>query len=100
MLMQTYECFLHKNGESLGDLFSRFSRFNRLLNDLKAYNKVFENKDVINKFMRALPPKWDSLVIAIKKSADLRTLTLEESFGTLQTHEMCARQKMEMTEDC
>ena len=94
--MQTYKWFLHKSGESLGDI---FSRFNRLLNDLKTYNKVFENKDVINKFMRALPPQWDSLVMVIMESVDLRSVTLEELYGTLQTHELCARQKLEMIED-
>src|SRR5947208_8629445 len=96
MLTQSYEWFLHKQGETFGDL---FNRFNRLINDLKAHGKEFQRKDINNKFMRSLPSFWDAKVTAISEATDLKTMTLEDLYGNLQTYEMKIKQRQEMVED-
>ncbi|KAK1366162.1 hypothetical protein POM88_041723 [Heracleum sosnowskyi] len=52
LLIQQYEHFHFKSGESLNDTFSRFQK---LLNGLKLYGRVYQIKDSNLNFLRALP---------------------------------------------
>ena len=49
--VQQYEHFHFKAGESLNDTFSRFQK---LLNALKLYGRVYQTKDTNLKFLRSL----------------------------------------------
>ena len=52
LLIQQYESFHFKAGESLSDTFNRFQK---LLNGLKLFGRVYQVKDSNLKFLRALP---------------------------------------------
>ena len=63
LLIQQYEMFSRNSRESLTET---YNRFNCLLNDLKQHGHVTLNKDMLIKFLRSLPSKWDDITIAIK----------------------------------
>ena len=52
LLIQEYEYFEAKSGETLTETYDRFIR---LLNDMAIHDKYFDNEDVNIKFRRALP---------------------------------------------
>ena len=74
LLTQQYEMFSHIPGENIT---STYERFNILLNSLRAYGKIHPNKELIIKFMRSLPNKWDAKTTAIRESRNLHDMTLQ-----------------------
>ncbi|KAJ9552948.1 LOW QUALITY PROTEIN: hypothetical protein OSB04_016993 [Centaurea solstitialis] len=51
-LIRKYEFFSHERGESLTNY---YNRFNSLLNDLLLMGNLYDNEEVLNKFMDGLP---------------------------------------------
>ncbi|GKF94636.1 hypothetical protein Tco_0284336, partial [Tanacetum coccineum] len=49
--------------------------------------KVFLARIVLEKFLRALHPKWRAKVTAIEESKNLTTLSLDELIGNLKVYE-------------
>ena len=45
------------------------------------------NKKVVEKILRSLPRKYEVVLAAIEVSKDLNILTVDELFGSLQSHE-------------
>ncbi|XVF26395.1 hypothetical protein REPUB_Repub14bG0012500 [Reevesia pubescens] len=62
--------------------------FNQIINGLKALDKTYSNKDMVNKFLNSLPKSWEVKVTTIEESKDLNTLSLEDLIGSLITYEM------------
>ncbi|KAJ9546734.1 hypothetical protein OSB04_019277 [Centaurea solstitialis] len=56
-LIRQYEKFIAAKGESLAQT---HQRFNCLPIDLKTYDVVYSNSQVISKFMEALPEYWEN----------------------------------------
>ncbi|KAJ9564937.1 hypothetical protein OSB04_000903 [Centaurea solstitialis] len=72
-LVRKYELFCHEKGESITNY---YNRFNSLLNDLLLLGKVYDNEEVLNKFMDCLPDFWENICTCIKTSKDLETMPL------------------------
>ncbi|KAI3669115.1 hypothetical protein L6452_40338 [Arctium lappa] len=51
-LVRKYEFFSHEKGESLSNY---YNRFNSLLNDHKLLGKLYDNEEILCKFMDGLP---------------------------------------------
>nr|GEX34440.1 reverse transcriptase domain-containing protein [Tanacetum cinerariifolium] len=62
-LYDEFDKFAYKKGESLRDLYLRFSL---LLNDLNIYNMKLEQFQVKTKFLNTLPPEWSKFVTDVK----------------------------------
>ncbi|KAK1369382.1 hypothetical protein POM88_035474 [Heracleum sosnowskyi] len=84
LLIQQYEHFHFKSGESLNDTFSRFQK---LLNGLKLYGRVYQVKDSNLKFLKALPKEWKPMTISLRNTQEYKDFTLERLYGTLKTYE-------------
>ncbi|GJV41405.1 hypothetical protein Tco_1419845 [Tanacetum coccineum] len=67
LLVQQYEQFTILEEESID---SGFTRFNTIINSLKALDEGFSSKNYVRKFLRALHPKWRANVTAIEESKD------------------------------
>ena len=85
ILIQEYEYFEAKADESLTDVYDRFLT---LLNDLSLVGQVYKNEDSNTKFLRSLPEEWDVQTSIIRRMTDLETISLNELYGMLRTHDL------------
>ncbi|MFW5439018.1 hypothetical protein, partial [Paenibacillus apiarius] len=85
MLVSRYENFMMKDGETIYDMFTRFTD---IVNKVKSLGKQYEPDEMVRKILRSLPVDWDSKITAIEESHDLTKMTLDHLVGNLITHEM------------
>ncbi|KAK1396741.1 hypothetical protein POM88_006604 [Heracleum sosnowskyi] len=90
LLIQEYEQFDARPDGSLTDLYDRFMT---LLNDLSLVGKEYETEDSNTKFLRALPEEWDTQTSIIRHQYDLNTVSLDEVYGMLRTHDLEVQQR-------
>ncbi|GBC54548.2 interaptin-like [Rhizophagus irregularis DAOM 181602=DAOM 197198] len=93
LLIQQYESFHFKAGESLSDTFNRFQK---LLNGLKLFGRVYQVKDSNLKFLRALPKEWKPMTVSLRNTQEFKDYTLERLYGTLKTYELEMEQDEEI----
>nr|GEV91495.1 hypothetical protein [Tanacetum cinerariifolium] len=74
-LYDEFDKFAYKKGESLRDLYLRFSL---LLNDMNIYNMKLEQFQVNTKFLNTLPPEWSKFVTDVKLVRDLHTTNVDQ----------------------
>nr|XP_017250775.1 PREDICTED: uncharacterized protein LOC108221405 [Daucus carota subsp. sativus] len=85
LFVQQYESFHSKSGESLNDLFNRFQK---LLNGLKLYGRIYMVKDSNLKFLRALPRDWKPMTVALRQAQNFNEYSLDKLYGILKTYEL------------
>ncbi|KAK1394768.1 hypothetical protein POM88_013824 [Heracleum sosnowskyi] len=90
LLIQEYEQFDARPDESLTNLYDRFLT---LLNSLYLVDKEYETEDSNTKFLRALPEEWDTQTSIIRHQYDLNTVSLDEVYGMLRTHDIEVQQR-------
>ncbi|KAI3757499.1 hypothetical protein L6452_05038 [Arctium lappa] len=95
-LVRKYELFSYKEGESLSDY---YNRFNGLLNDLKLVGRIYDNEEVLCKFMDCLPEFWENICTCIKSTKDLDSMPLTALYGTLFNHEQTKLLRKSITKD-
>ncbi|KAJ9539161.1 hypothetical protein OSB04_031894 [Centaurea solstitialis] len=95
-LIRQYEKFIASKGETLAQT---HQRFNCLLIDLKTYDVVYSNSQVITKFMEALPEYWENYTMCPKMSKDIKTITLSELYGMTLNHEQTKSLKTNLIRD-
>ena len=83
---------LRRDSESLSmkdtnsvDLF--YTKFIGLINQLKYHGDNIEDTRVVEKFLRALPHKFESLVMTLEANEDMSTFTIDELQASLINHE-------------
>ena len=69
-----YENFVMDKGESIKDMFGRFST---LVYNARALGKVFTEVELVRKILRVLPMNFEAKVTAIQESKDLSKLSME-----------------------
>nr|XP_009606547.1 uncharacterized protein LOC104100885 [Nicotiana tomentosiformis] len=79
MLVHDYEFFQLKEGESIEEMFARFSK---IISDLKAFGKPYSSGDQVRKILRSLPTTWQTKVVTLE-SRDLNKLSYDELRGEL-----------------
>ena len=93
LFFQQYEIFHSKSGESLNDLFNRFQK---LLNGLKLYGRIYMVKDSNLKFLRALPRDWKPMTVALRQAQNFNEYSLDKLYGILKTYELEIQQDEEL----
>ena len=96
LLIQQYEMFTSKAGESINET---YDRFNCLINDLKSHGTEYDNEDVLIKFLRSLPSEWDGITIAIRQARNLQAMTLAGLYGNLLTHDLELQQRRNQSKE-
>ncbi|KAJ9547156.1 hypothetical protein OSB04_019699 [Centaurea solstitialis] len=61
--------------------------------------KVYDNEEVLNKFMDGLPDFWENICTCIKTSKDLETMPLMVLLGTLVNYERTKLQRKSLIRD-
>ncbi|KAD5961723.1 hypothetical protein E3N88_13196 [Mikania micrantha] len=85
MLKQKFENFCQQNNENMS---SQYLRYVQLVNDLASAGVTLDNQDVLRKFLRSLPKAWNIYSVTIRRTENLKTLTLGELFGILSAYQM------------
>ena len=93
LLTQQYEHFHFKQSETLSDTFSRFQK---LLNALKLYERVYSTKDTNLKLLRFLPNEWKPMTVSLRHSHEFKDYNLEKLYGVLKTYELEIQQDEEI----
>ena len=73
-----------KESESIKDFFSRVTE---IVNQIRAHGDQIEEKKIVEKILRSLPPKFDYAAAAIEESKYLSILTIYDLCGSLESHE-------------
>ena len=94
ILVNDFELFKQKTGESIRDL---VGRMNALINALKNMGKEYSTLELNRKLLNALSSEWKIKVIAIEEAKNLTTTPLDEIVGSLLTHEMNEARRSEGT---
>ena len=83
MLVHQYELFKMQPGETIKEMFTRFTD---ITNNLKSLGKTYTNEEMVRKVLRCLPKsKWGPKVTVIEEAQDLKTLALDDLLGKLRT---------------
>ncbi|XP_070051423.1 uncharacterized protein [Nicotiana tomentosiformis] len=86
LLYSQYENFTMKEGETIQEMYTRFTT---LTNKLKSLGRVILEEDKFEKILtRVLPVSWESKITAIQESKNIATLRLDELIGNLITYEL------------
>ncbi|GJT61875.1 zf-CCHC domain-containing protein [Tanacetum coccineum] len=92
LFVQKYKEFIISDDETID---CAFARFNTIITSLKALDESFSSRNLVRKFLRALPTKWILKVMAIDESKDLSTLPLDELIGNLKVYEVVLKNDLE-----
>jgi hypothetical protein len=87
-----FEKFALSSNEELKD---NFSRLNNIVNELKDLGFDVPDVDISHKFLRALPPKYETIVTLLVRS-NLKTTTPSEVFGEVLTHDIFKQSQEEL----
>ena len=93
LLIQKYEHFHFKQSETLTETYRRFQK---LLNGLKLYGRVYATKYTNLKFQRSLPKDWKPMTDSLRHSHEFKDYNLEKIYGILNTYELEIQQDDEI----
>ena len=48
---------------------------------------------VVSRILKSIPKDFDSLILLLEQTSDLKTMRLEEAFGQLKVHELRLKQR-------
>jgi hypothetical protein len=82
-LRRNFESSMMKEGDSMHDYFSNTLD---IVNQIRKFGENLSEQKVVEKILRSMPMKYDHVVAAIEESKDLSVLTVDELFGSLQSH--------------
>ncbi|XP_070035272.1 uncharacterized protein [Nicotiana tomentosiformis] len=93
LLYSQYENFTMKEGETIQEMYTRFTT---LTNELKSLGRIISEEDRVEKILtRVLPVTWESKITVIQESKNIATLPLDELIGNLTAYEL-RRQTIKM----
>ncbi|GJR51145.1 putative ribonuclease H-like domain-containing protein [Tanacetum coccineum] len=75
LLNQQYENFNASSSESLDSIFNRLQK---IVSRLSILSVVITSEDLNAKFLRSLPPEWNTHVVVWMNKADLGTLSIDD----------------------
>ncbi|KAK1378931.1 hypothetical protein POM88_025675 [Heracleum sosnowskyi] len=89
ILVSQYEAFMAQPKEGITEV---FERFNKLINELKLYDKHYETEELNMKFLLTLPDHLEPRISSLKEK-DLTKIGFDVLYGVLKTYELELFQK-------
>src|SRR3954464_10344951 len=74
VLVNKFELFTMNEGESIKDMYTKFTD---ITNSLISLGKTYEQVELVRKILLALTSEWEKKVTAIEEAKDLSTLSVE-----------------------
>jgi hypothetical protein len=84
ILRRYFETLSMKDSDSV-DLF--YIHVIGLINQIKYHGETIVDKNVFEKVLRSIPPKFDTLVVTLEERKDLSQFSLDELQASLINHE-------------
>ncbi|GKB97149.1 hypothetical protein Tco_0983286 [Tanacetum coccineum] len=81
LLKQQYENF---NASSLESLDSIFNRLQKIVSRLAILGVVITPEDLNSKFLRSLPPEWNTHVVVWMNKADIETMSIDDLYNNFK----------------
>ena len=63
-------------------------KFTHIVSDLRNLGETMEEKEVVRRFLRATPAKFDTLILSLEQYGELDKVSLDEVIGSLTVHEL------------
>jgi hypothetical protein len=73
--------------KDLDMVYSLYTHIIGLINHIKSHGETIEHKKIVEKVLRSLPPKFDTLVVTLEERKDLSRFSLDELQASLINHE-------------
>jgi hypothetical protein len=84
MLKREFDSLTFLDGESIDD-FS--ARIDQITNQLVVLGCEYKEEEIVRRFLQALPPKFEQIVVSIETLLDLETISINELIGRLKPSE-------------
>ena len=84
-LKREFETISMKRNEKIDDYSNHFAQFVTNLRDL---GESLDEFGIFLRLLRSVPKDFDSLILLLEQTSDLKTMRLEEAFGLLKVHEL------------
>ncbi|GJW22695.1 ribonuclease H-like domain-containing protein [Tanacetum coccineum] len=84
LITTQFEAFTISSKESLE---KGYDRFQKLLSQLDALGAGVSDEDANHKFLRSLPPAWDSLAMTMRTKKNIDTLSIDDLYNNLSVFE-------------
>ncbi|GKC40474.1 ribonuclease H-like domain-containing protein [Tanacetum coccineum] len=81
LLKQQYENFKASSSESLDSIFNRLQK---IVSRLAILGVVITPEDLNSKFLRSLPPEWNTHVVVWMNKADIETLSIDDLYNNFK----------------
>ncbi|GJT26959.1 hypothetical protein Tco_0907234 [Tanacetum coccineum] len=81
LLKQQYENFNASSSESLNSIFNRLQK---IVSKLAILGVAITQEDLNSKFLRSLPPEWNTHVVVWMNKADLETLSIDDLYNNFK----------------
>jgi hypothetical protein len=85
MGVRKFEIFLMEEGETIYEIYARFTT---ITNGLRSLGKTYTPQEKIKEILRTLPNSCRPMVTTIIQSKDLKIMDMDELIGTLRAHEV------------
>ena len=63
-------------------------KITHIVSDLRNLGEAMEDKEVVQRFLRATPAKFDALTLSLEQYGELDKVSLDEVIGSLTVHEL------------
>ena len=74
-------------------------KFTLIISELRNLGEEMDEKDVVWRFLRATPSKFDALTLSLEKYADLDKVNLDEIIGSFTVHELRLKERESREEE-
>lgn len=84
MLRRDFETIYMKDTESVDSFFTQIIG---LVNQIRSHGETLEDQRVVEKILRSLPTKFESIAVTIEETKDLSQFSVDELHASLISHE-------------
>ena len=74
-------------------------KFTHIVSDIRNLGEVMEGKEVVQRFLRATPAKFDTLTLSLEQYGELDKVSLDEVIGSLIVHELRLKERESREEE-
>lgn len=84
MLRRDFENLSMKESDTIDSFFTQVIG---LITQIRSHGEILEDRRVVEKILRCLPSRFESIVVAIEETKDLSQFTVDELSASLLSHE-------------